>query len=301
MRQFLAAVILLASGTVGMAQEGKLLLYTSQPNTDAQQTLDAFKQKYPKVDASFVRDGTPRILAKLRAEFEAGQPQPDVLLIADSLSMEALKREDRLAALPDADIAAYAPGIHDSQKYWFGTKLITTGIIYNTKGAFKPSSWADLLSPAVKGQAIMPSPLTSGAALIHVMTLSANLPRGWDYFEALRVNGMQVGGGNGDILKSVAGGEKLFGMVVDFLPIREKLKGAPVEFVFPGEGVSAVSEPVAVLKTAKNPAAAKAFVDFLLSAEGQAVALKQGYLPARSDTGVLVAHIGAGVHVRRAL
>jgi iron(III) transport system substrate-binding protein len=56
-----------------------------------------------------------------------------------------------------------------------------------------------------------------------------------------------------------------------------------VEFVFPAEGVTAVTEPVAILKTAKNPEAARAFVDFLLSKDGQALAAKQGYLPARKD------------------
>jgi len=67
---------------------------------------------------------------------------------------------------------------------------------------------------------------------------------------------------------------------VDFLPIRNKLKGAPVEFVFPKEGVSAVTEPVAILKTSQNPTAAKAFVDFLISPEGQQLAADMGYLPA---------------------
>ncbi|MGO8070802.1 Fe(3+) ABC transporter substrate-binding protein, partial [Rhizobium leguminosarum] len=46
-------------------------------------------------------------------------------------------------------------------------------------------------------------------------------------------------GGNGAVLKSVASGEKAYVMVVDYLPIREKAKGAPFEFVFPSEGVSA--------------------------------------------------------------
>jgi iron(III) transport system substrate-binding protein len=69
-------------------------------------------------------------------------------------------------------------------------------------------------------------------------------------------------------------------MIVDFMPIREKAKGAPVEFVFPKEGVSAITEPVAILSTTKNPEAAKAFVDFILSKDGQALAAKQGYIPA---------------------
>ncbi len=85
------------------------------------------------------------------------------------------------------------------------------------------------------------------------------------------------------MLKAVSGGDKLFGMIVDYMPIREKAKGAPVEFVFPKEGVSAVTEPVAILSTAKDTEAAKAFVDFLLSAEGQEVAAKMGYIPARAD------------------
>ncbi|MEM0907891.1 MAG: extracellular solute-binding protein, partial [Pseudomonadota bacterium] len=38
-----------------------------------------------------------------------------------------------------------------------------------------------------------------------------------------------------------------------------------------------------ILKTAQNPEAAKAFVDFLLSPEGQQLAASQGYLPAHPD------------------
>ena len=271
---------LLSAGASAQAASGKLVLYTSQPNTDAQQTIDAFKARHPNVEISFVRDGTPRVLAKLRAEIEGGKPQADVLLIADSVTMEGLKKEGRLMAHEAADVSAYPAGMHDPQKHWFATKLITTGIIYNTKAPFRPTSWTDLTRAEAKGQVVMPSPLNSGAALIHAATLTANLPGGWAYYENLKKNNAVAGGGNGDVLKSVAGGEKLYGMIVDFMPIREKAKGAPVEFVFPKEGVSAVTEPVAILNTTQNPDAAKAFIDFLLSKEGQELAMKQGYIPA---------------------
>ncbi len=288
MRAKIIAGIALSIGSLTLsspvgAAEGKLLLYTSQPNTDAQQTIDAFKAKHPKVELSFVRDGTPRIMAKLRAEIQAGAAQPDILLIADSVTMEGLKAEGRLLGHPAANISAYPAGIHDPEKFWFSTKLITTGIIYNTSAPFKPESWADLTKPEAKGKIVMPSPLNSGAALIHAVTLTGTLPGGWDFYKALKANEAQAGGANGDVLRQVAGGEKLYGMIVDFMPIREKAKGAPVEFVFPKDGVSAVSEPVAILSTTKNPEAAKAFVDFLLSKEGQELALKQGYLAAHPD------------------
>lgn len=277
------SALALAVSPAARAQEGKLVLYTSQPNTDAQQTIDAFKAKYPKVEITFVRDGTPRVMAKLRAEIEAGQPQADVLLIADSVTMEGLKKEGRLLAHPQADVKGYPAGLHDAASFWFATKLITTGIAYNTKAPFKPTAWADLLRAEAKGQVVMPSPLVSGAAMIHAVTLTSNFAGGWKYYEDLKANGAIAAQGNGDVLKQVATGERLFGVIVDFMPIREKAKGAPVEFVFPADGVSAIGEPVAILSTTKNPVAAKAFVDFLLSRDGQEIAAKQGYIPAHPE------------------
>ena len=286
MRILLSALLLAAGVAQGSAAEGKLVLYTSQPNTDAQQTADAFMAKNPGVTVEWVRDGTPKILSKLQAEIEAGQPQPDVLLIADMVTMEGLKAQGRLMAYPEADVAAFDAGLVDKDKTYFSTKLITTGIVYNTKAPFVPASWEDLAKPEAKNLIAMPSPLTSGAAMIHTVTLTGNLAGGWDFYKQLAENGAVAAGGNGDVLKAVSGGDKLFGMIVDYMPIREKAKGAPVEFVFPKEGVSAVTEPVAILSTAKNVEAAKAFIDFILSEEGQKLAVSQGYIPALASAGL---------------
>ena len=83
-------------------------------------------------------------------------------------------------------------------------------------------------------------------------------------------------------MKSVASGEKSYGVLVDFMALTAKAKGSPIEFVFPKEGAPAVTEPVAILKTSGNPAAAKAFVDFILSDDGQKLAVSQGYVPAKT-------------------
>lgn len=282
MRILLAAGVALAIVTTpALAQEGTLVLYTSQPQTDAQQTADAFMAKYPGITVDWVRDGTPQIMAKFRSELEAGAPQADVLLIADVVTMEGLKAEGLLLNYPEADLTGYADGLHDQDGAYFSTKLITTGIVYNTAATMIPTSWLDLTGPEAENQVAMPSPLTSGAAMIHTVTLTENLAEGWDFYEALAANGAQASGGNGGILTAVSGGEKLYGMIVDYMPIREKAKGAPVEFVFPTEGVSAVTEPVAILQSAQNQENAKLFVDFLLSEEGQELASSQGYIPAR--------------------
>jgi iron(III) transport system substrate-binding protein len=206
----------------------------------------------------------------------------DVLLIADMVTLERLKDAGKLVAYKSPEAINYDAALYDADGYYYSTKLITTGIVYNTAASMKPTSWQDLTKPEAKGLVVMPSPLASGAALIHAQTLAGVGSLGWDFYKGLAGNGAVAAGGNGQVLKSVASGEKAYGMVVDYMPIREKAKGAPLEFVFPKEGVSAVTEPVAILSTTKHADAAKKFVDYALSVKGQEGFLKLGYIPARN-------------------
>ena len=139
-------------------------------------------------------------------------------------------------------MSAYPAGhARPKDKTWFATKLITTGIIYNTKARHSSrTSWADLPQARDQGAGRDAEPARLGRGPDPCRDAHRNLADGWGYYEELKDNGAVAGGGNGDVLKQVAGGEKLYGMIVDFMPIREKAKGAPVEFVFPKEGVSAV-------------------------------------------------------------
>ncbi|HBF28673.1 ABC transporter substrate-binding protein [Rhizobium sp.] len=284
MTKLLRAFTALASFAVlaVSAEAADLVLYTSQPNEDAQATVDGFMAANPGIKVDWVRDGTPKIMAKLMAEIDAGAAGADVLLIADTVTLERLKQAGQLLSYKSPEAVNYDKSLFDADGAYYSTKLITTGIVYNTGAGMKPTSWTDLAKPEAKGLVTMPSPLTSGAALIHAQTLVAVPGLGWDYLKALKANGATATGGNGAVLKSVAAGEKAYGMIVDYMPIREKAKGAPVEFVFPTEGVSAVTEPVAILKSAKHMDAAKKFVDYVLSEKGQNGFLKLGYIPARN-------------------
>ncbi|MDI7863656.1 ABC transporter substrate-binding protein [Rhizobiaceae bacterium n13] len=288
MKKFVSAVSALAvSALLSTAVEAAdLVIYTSQPNEDAQATVDGFKAANPDLDVEWVRDGTPKIMAKLMAEIEAGNPVADVLLIADTVTLERMKQAGQLLAYKSPEATNFDAALYDADGHYYSTKLITTGIMYNTQAGMKPTSWADLAKPDAKGLVAMPSPLTSGAALIHTQTLTGVGNLGWDYYQKLKDNGAVASGGNGAVLKAVASGEKAYGMVVDYMPIREKAKGAPVEFVFPEEGVSAVTEPVAILSSTKHEDAAKKFIDYILSEEGQKVQLGLGYIPARDGLGV---------------
>lgn len=156
------------------ANAADLVLYTSQPNEDAQATVDGFKAANPGLEVEWVRDGTPKIMAKLMAEIDAGNPVADVLLIADTVTLERMKQAGQLLAHKSAEAKNIDASLYDADGYYYSTKLITTGIMYNTSAAMKPKSWKDLAKAEAKGLVTMPSPLTSGAALIHAQTLAAS-------------------------------------------------------------------------------------------------------------------------------
>jgi iron(III) transport system substrate-binding protein len=264
---------------------GKLVLYTSQPDRDAQQTVAGFRRLHPGVEVEVFRSGTTEVMAKLAAEFSAGQPRPDLLFIADAASMEQLRADNRLDAYREAKVDGIPDGLIDKDRQYFGTKVISTGIVYNRAAPEKPTSWADLMKPAYKGQISMASPLYSGAAAIKLSAVTALPVLGWRFIEALKANEASAVRGNGAVLRAVATGEKAYGILVDFMAFNARQQGSPIEFVFPTEGVTVVTEPVAILRTATNKPAARAFVDYLLSEEGQKLALSLGYFATRSSVG----------------
>jgi iron(III) transport system substrate-binding protein len=274
-----------ASPAFAQGATGKLVLYTSQPDRDAQQTIAGFRKANPGVEVEVFRSGTTEVMAKLAAEFAAGQPRPDLLFIADAASMEAMKAENRLEAYAEAKVDGIPAGLIDRDRTYFGTKVISTGIIYNKAAKAIPTSWADLMKPEYKGQISMASPLYSGAAAIKLSAVTARPDLGWKFVEALKANEASAVRGNGAVLRAVATGEKAYGIIVDFMAFNAKAQGSPVEFVFPKEGVTVVTEPVAILRTAQNKPAARAFVDFLLSEEGQKLALSMGYFATRGSVG----------------
>lgn len=267
------------SSLSAVAADGKLVVYTSQAPEIAQQTMDAFKAANPGIEVSWTRNGTTQLMNVLRTEMMSGEVKADVLLVADAINLGALKKEGKLMAWPDAPVSNISPDFYDKDKTWFGTKIIATVIGYNTQKAKPVNSWMALTVADNRGQVAVPSPLYSGAALYHLHTVINTPTIGWDFYQKLAANGVTPEGGNGPALKAVASGMAKYGVITDADIIRAKKQGSPVDLVYPQEGVSYVTEPVAILKGAHNVPAAKAFVSFMLSEKGQQLVATQGNRP----------------------
>ncbi|UQZ83267.1 Iron uptake protein A1 precursor [Paenibacillus konkukensis] len=266
----------------GSGVSGKLAFYTSQPEEDVTKLVAAFNKKYPDVKVDSFRSGTEEVTAKIQAENQAGKVQADVLLLADAVTFEGLKKQNLLAAYKSPELSKIPKELVDPDGMYSGTKVMATVLAINTqKVKTPPTSWKALVSAESKDAGIMPSPLYSGAAAYNVGVLTRTDGFGWDYFKGLKANNTSVVKGNGAVLNAVAGGEKSYSMVVDYLVAREKAKGSPVDLIYPSEGVPVITEPIGIMKNSANETAAKAFVDFVLSEDGQKVASDIGYTPIR--------------------
>ncbi len=286
MNRTLLAGLLVAGMAHGAAAapSGTLRVYTSQPSGQMARVVEAFRKSLPDVKIELFRSGTTEVMSKLQAEFAAGRPQADVVLIADAVAMTQLKNDGRLLSYPEASADRVPSTLIDPDRTFFGTKLITTGIVINTNLVkTAPTSWRDLLPAAAAGKTILAHPLYSGAAVIHVGTMVQQGEFGWNYFETLARNGAIAGPGNGAVIEAVARGEKAYGIVIEYMAFNAKAKGSPVDFIFPREGVSAITQPVAILKTSRNIEAARAFIDWQLSLEAQRQSVAQGYFPIFAD------------------
>ncbi len=277
MRHTTALVALLCGALPASA--GTITLYTSQSPEIAQATVDAFQAAHPDITVEWTRNGTSQLMNVLAAEIEAGDVRPDVLLVADTINLGALKRDGRLMAYADAPVEGLDPATYDADKTFFGTKIMATGIVYNTQNAEPVSTWAELLTEENRGQIAVPSPLYSGAALNHLHSVIDVPSVGWEFYEGLNALDIIPEGGNGPALNAVAGGMAKYGIIVDADSIRAKAAGSPVDFIYPEDGVSFITEPVAIMSTARNVEDAKTFVNFLLTEAGQELVVQQGNLP----------------------
>lgn len=258
----------------------KLTLYTSAVQTDADGLKAAFNKKYPNVAMTIYRDGTEKVIAKLHAEQDAKSIQADVLLIADAPTMETLKAGSFLQTYKSPFASAFDKQFVDAEGYYTGTKIINSGLAINTTANLaKPAMWKDLLKPDYKGKLVSPSPQYSGAAALNYAVFLNNTAYGADFIKGLRANSMTIVQANGDALNKIISGEAPVGIVTDNGVRAAKAKGSPVEMIYPTDGAIPVTEPVGIVAGTKNLDAAKAFVDFVLSPDGQALIVTQNYIP----------------------
>ncbi|CEA09692.1 Putative 2-aminoethylphosphonate-binding periplasmic protein precursor [Arthrobacter saudimassiliensis] len=266
---------------------GSLTVYTSEPQAKIDELVAAYNEVNPDVSVEVFRAGTGELKTRIATEKETGGIQADVILAADVPTFEAYAAEGDLQVLDIDNTGELNPYVVDAEGYYVGTRIIPTVIAYNTTLVDSaPESWADLVDEQYKGMIAMPNPDVSGAAAFNTAVWLETPALGETWLTDLVNNDPTVLESNGPVGQAVAAGTSGIGIVVDYVARELADKGSPVSLAYPTDGVPYVSQPAGVFTDAKNPEAAHEFVEFLVSKEGQELAVAQSYLPVRDDAGV---------------
>lgn len=259
------------------AHAATITIYTSEVQADVQALADAYQAKYPADRVQIYRSGTGEVTSKLSAELTAGNPQPDIVWVADSSYLDGLRQRSLLAPLSLGGLNVPAANIYGGGTYAEVRKLYNVIGVNTRVLAQAPRNFADLMAKNFQGKLAMPNPLFSGGALATAGALSQRL--GWNYFAVLARNGMRIEQSNPITTTKLINGEYGAAILVDYALRREAAKGAPLQVVYPREGAILVKTPVAILKASRNAQAAQNFVRFLYSRQGQELFSKMAYVP----------------------
>lgn len=265
--------------------KGEVLLYTSVPKAIITDIENVFEAKYPEVDLVVFRTGTGKLQAKIATELEVGNILADLIWVADPSYYLVLKEKGLLLKYDSPEAVNVPAEFKDPGGYYYAGRLINMIIAYNTNlvsAERAPQTWIELILPEWKDQIIMANPLYSGAKNVTVGALTRKLS--WRYYNLLRANGAVVVRGNSDAARKIAAGEFKLGFTLDNIALKMAAAGSPIAIVYPRDGTVVIPSPIAIIKTAKNPAAAKLFLDYILTKEGQEIVVEKGFfIPIRED------------------
>ena len=253
-------------------KEGKLAFYTAMDLAFAERLAKTFEEKFPGIAVRVERSGAERIFTRIGQEYGGNIHAVDVVNTADQAHFIVWKRNGWLAPyLPEEVAKHFDTQYYDPDGLHVTTRILISPIGYNTNLVKKedaPKSFADLLDPKWAGKMVKAHPAYSGTIMNATFQIARDL--GWDYFEKLAKQSVLQVQSATDTPKKIALGERAV-MVdgADYLVIRYKEDGQPVEIVYPEEGTPLAVGPSAVFKAAPNPNAARLFQNWMHSREAQ--------------------------------
>src|SRR5262249_6513420 len=163
-------------------------------------------------------------------------------------------------------------------------------VLVNTRkvdSAHMPQHWTDLAGPYWKGKLTIDNLEVSGTGYNWLTSMASTDGIGWPFIEALGRNAPGLERGHAGMAQKVAAGEySAAAEMADFHlhNLRRNAPSVPLRGVWPSEGVPQEPWTAGILKRAPHPNAARLFLDFLLSHEGQTLYVKEmGWASARAD------------------
>ena len=254
----------------------------------AEASFDAFTEK-TGIKVEYVEISTGKALAQLQAE--NGNTTADIWFGGGVDSYIAATDLGYLEQYVSPEAENINPAYSDKDGYWTGLALVPAGFLVNNdvlaeRNLEAPKTWEDLAKPEYKGEIIMASPAISGTqyAILNGTIQAYGEEKGWEVWRGINENVDFYAQGGGEPGPKCAAGE--FGIAVlamtgGTFAMEDEF---PVTALYPEDMIPWTPAPIAIFKSSENKEAAKVFVDYMLSKEGQdALREADARIMARSD------------------
>ncbi len=269
-------------------KEGPLLLWHGDQEGDVVEFIKGFTQK-TGIEVVQQRLLPGAAWPKLDAEYRTGNSNVDVYMTSDTGTMDNHRKQGRLLRYESPELAAYAGQYKSEPQGYWATYFINIGpIMYDPRyvpEAAAPKTLMDLLDPRWKGQIGFQN-AAAGTSYAFWFVLKDILPK--DYWDKLAAQKPRGYSSSTQIMTDIHRGDlKIGGRVSNFQYLKSLRQKLPIKMVFPPEGTPSTTQPTGIIATTKRPNAAKAYMDYLLSREGQQKWNEiQGSYSARSDVNI---------------
>lgn len=271
--------VLLAAAPLVPSQEEdrEVVVYVSMDQAHSQRILDRFEKRSGidvLADYDTEASKTVGLVNKLLEQKDA--PKADVYWNNEVGQSVRLKREGVLRPYVSPRAAGIPDTFKDPEGYWTGFAARARVLIYNKEmvsGDELPRRLEQLAEPRFAERAAMAKPLT-GTTLTHIGALYAvwGPDRTEAWLARLRENGIRWEAGNAQVMRTVAGGSRAFGLTDTDDAFVARQEGKPVSTIFldqgeEGLGNLVIPNTVMAVRGGPNPREAEELIDFLLSPE----------------------------------
>ena len=261
--------------------EGRLVFYTG---FSGNQLYGAIRKGYEDafgipVDMLVARSS--EVHERVRVEVAAGRVVVDALIHGEATSRrllaDGLLQKTDVAGASRLAVSASAPG-YSLPAYMSGYSLMVNTTLVKTQD--EPKSWRDLLDPRWTGKLLADDPRANGSG--HVLFSASVEKLGVEFHQAMARQKVVFGRDIGVDQMRVARGEFPLRFPQSLANMRD-LRGLPLKFIIPAEGLVYVRADVGVVSGSPHPNAAKLFVEYLLSPATQGVLASFGLIPVIHD------------------
>jgi iron(III) transport system substrate-binding protein len=251
-----------------------------------------FEQLHPDVDVRWLDMGSQEVYDRMRSE--RANPQADVWFGGSATIFARGAADSLLEQFRPSWAGAITPHGRGEGDRYFAAYETPAVIVYAEQAvrpAEAPQDWDDLLAPRWKGKVLIRDPLASGTMravwgmiIGRGMKQSGDTAPGFAWLRRLDAQTKEY------VLNATLLDQKIVrqeGLVTIWdLPdiMINRRDGLPLGYVFPRSGTPVIEDAIGVVRGARHPAQAHAFVEWVGSVEAQLLAAREVYrLPARLD------------------